>query len=234
MEPTRRRGATAAFSRKATTARNSSRRRRAAPSPSASLSSTRRIRRQRSPRWSFRTMPSAQLTPGTLAFTANVGAPASPQIVTLINRGDGPLTIGAITATGDFHAQPQCPPMLLPGISCNIGVTFSPRSAGAQHGSLVVIDDSNAIPGSQQSVLLSGTAYQPLVALSTGSLSAATNLGGSIIQTVGLTNTGNGPLSIRGMSIGGGASGDWSESSTCPATLQPSASCVVTVGFNPL
>ncbi len=188
---------------------------------------------QRIPVMGVATMPSAQLTTGTLAFTANVGAAASPQSVRLINRGDGPLTIGAITATGDFHAQPQCPPVLLPGISCTIGVTFSPHNAGGERGSLVVIDDSNAVPGSQQSILLSGTAYQPLVALSTGSLSAATNLGGSITQTVGLTNTGNGPLSIRGMSIGGGASGDWSQANTCPPTLQPSASCVVTVEFTP-
>jgi sugar lactone lactonase YvrE len=180
------------------------------------------------------TMALARLGPDRLNFTQNVGAGSAPQTVTLTNRGDGPLSIFAIAATGDFKASPQCPPLLLPGLSCAIGVTFTPHAAGARSGSLVVTDDGNAAPGSNDTVRLSGYGFQPVASLSTAQLSPGANLGGTAApQVVTVTNTGDGALTIRSIGISGAAAGDYTQSSNCLQAIAPGASCAITVGFAP-
>ena len=180
------------------------------------------------------TMALAHLGPDRLTFSQNVGASSAPQTVTLANRGDGPLSIAAIAATGDFKASPHCPALLLPGLSCPISVTFTPTAAGARSGSLVVTDDGNAAPGSNDTVRLTGVAYQPVATLSASILSPGANLGGSAVpQVVTVTNTGNGALTIRAIGIGGAAAGDYSQSNNCLRTIAPGASCSITVNFTP-
>ncbi|HET9848667.1 MAG TPA: choice-of-anchor D domain-containing protein, partial [Candidatus Dormibacteraeota bacterium] len=179
------------------------------------------------------TMALVQLGPDHLSFSQNVGAVTPPQMVNLTNHGDGPLTIGGIAATGDFKAQSHCPPVLLPGISCSIGVTFAPLAGGTRTGTLIVNDDAGSAPGTQQSVRLNGYAYQAVASLSATSLSPGANLGGYVSTSVTLTNTGDGALNVTGISIGGGASGDYSQSSTCLRIIQPGASCSITVNFTP-
>src|SRR5438034_958941 len=190
---------------------------------------------QRIPVTGIATMALVQLTPARLSFSQNVGATAAQQTATLTNRGDGPLTIARILATGDFSAIPHCPPVLLPGLSCSIGVTFTPQAAGARNGSLVVTNDANALPGSQEIMRLTGTGYRPEATLSATVLTPAANLGGSSVpQRVAVTNTGASPLTIRAIAIGGAAAGDFSQTNTCVRTIQPGASCAITVNFTPL
>jgi len=180
------------------------------------------------------TMSLAQLGPERMNFSQNVGATTPPQTATLTNRGDGPLTIGDIAATGDFNATPRCPTVLLPGQSCTVDVSFAPQAAGARHGSLMVTDDANASPGSEQTVRLSGIGYQPVASLSATALSPGANLGGSAsAQTVTVTNTGDGALTIRAIRISGAAAGDYTESNNCLRTIQPGGSCAITVNFTP-
>jgi hypothetical protein len=180
------------------------------------------------------TMALARLGPDRLNFTQNVGASSTPQTVTLTNRGDGPLSIFAIAATGDFKATPHCPPLLLPGISCAIGVTFTPQAAGVRNGSLVVTDDSNAAPGSNDTVRLSGVGFQPVATLSTALLSPGANLGGTAApQVVTVTNTGDGALTIRSIGISGAAAGDDTQTSNGLRAIAPGASCSITVSFAP-
>jgi archaellum component FlaF (FlaF/FlaG flagellin family) len=180
------------------------------------------------------TMALAQLGPARLNFSQNVGATSPQQTVMLTNHGDGPLSIAGIVATGDFKAYPHCPSVLLPGISCSIGVAFAPQAAGSRKGSLLVNDDASAAPGSEQSVLLTGTAYQPLATLSTGTLSPGANLGTSAAaQTVSVTNTGDGVLTVRSVSIAGAAAGDYRQSNNCVRAIQPGGSCSITVNFAP-
>jgi hypothetical protein len=180
------------------------------------------------------TMAMAHLGPDRLNFTQNVGASSAPQSVTLTNRGDGPLSIFGVAATGDFKATPHCPALLLPGISCAIGVTFTPQAAGVRNGSLVVTDDSNAAPGSNDTVRLSGYGFQPVATLSTALLSPGANLGGTAApQVVTVTNTGDGALTIRAIGISGPAGGDYTQSSNCLQPIAPGASCSITVSFAP-
>ena len=180
------------------------------------------------------TMSLAQLGPDRMNFSQNVGASTQPQTVTLTSRGDGPLTIGGIATTGDFSAAPHCPSALLPGQSCTIGVSFAPQAAGTRHGSLMVTDDANATPGSEQTVRLSGFGYQPVAGLSATVLSPGANLGGSATaQTVTVTNTGDGALTIRAIRINGAAAADYLQSNNCLRTIQPGGSCAITLNFTP-
>ncbi|HXN02695.1 MAG TPA: choice-of-anchor D domain-containing protein [Candidatus Dormibacteraeota bacterium] len=188
---------------------------------------------QRIPVTGISTMALARLGPSRLNFSQNVGATSAQQTVTLTNGGDGPLTIAGIAATGDFKALPHCPSVLLPGLTCPIGVTFTPQGAGARHGSLLVTDDANAAQ-SQDTVKLDGIGYQPVATLSTAVLTPGSNLGGSAgPQTVTVTNTGDGALTIRAIAISGAAAGDYRQSSDCVRTLQPGATCTVTINFTP-
>jgi len=189
---------------------------------------------QRIPVLGISTMARARLGPSRLNFSQNVGASSAQQTVTLSNTGDGPLTIFGIAATGDFKALPHCPALLLPGITCPIGIVFTPQASGVRHGSLVVTDDANAAPGSQDTARLDGVAYQPVATLSATALTPGANLGASAgPQAVTVTNTGDGALTVRAIVINGAAAGDYRQSSDCLRTLQPGASCTVTVGFTP-
>jgi sugar lactone lactonase YvrE len=189
---------------------------------------------QRIPVTGVATMALAQLGPDRLNFSQNVGAGTAPQTVTLTNRGDGPLSIGGIAATGDFKATSHCPSKLLPGLSCPIGVTFTPQAAGARSGSLVVTSDGNAAPGSHNTVRLTGFGYQPVASLSAATLSPGANLGGSAApQVVTVTNTGDGALTIGAVGISGAAAGDYTQSNSCLRTIAPGGSCSITVKFTP-
>jgi DNA-binding beta-propeller fold protein YncE len=187
---------------------------------------------QRIPVMGIATMALARLGPSRLNFSQNVGATAAQQTVTLTNNGDGPLSISGIVATGDFKALPHCPSVLLPGLTCPIGVTFTPQAAGVRHGSLVVSDDASGAPGSQDTVRLDGYGYQPVATLSTAVLTPGANLGGSSgAQTVTVSNTGDGALTVRTVAISGPAAADYRQSSDCLRTLQPGAACTITVDF---
>jgi hypothetical protein len=189
---------------------------------------------QRIPVTGVSTMALAFLGPDRVNFSQNVGASTAPQTVTLTNRGDGPLTIGGIAATGDFKAISHCPSLLLPGLSCPIGVAFTPQAAGPRSGSLVVTDDANAAPGSHETVRLTGFGYQPVATLSAAALAPGVNLGGSAVpQVVTVTNTGDGALTIRAIGIRGAAAGDYTQSSNCLRTIAPGGSCAITVRFTP-
>jgi sugar lactone lactonase YvrE len=189
---------------------------------------------QKIPVMGIATMALSQLGPDRLNFNQNVGATTTPQTVTLANRGDGPLTITGIAATGDFKANPHCPSVLPPGISCSISVTFTPQAPGVRKGSLVVTNDANAAPGSVDTIRLNGFGYQPVASLSASVLSPGANLGGSAAaQSLTVTNTGDGVLTIRAIGIGGAAAGDYSQSNNCLRALAPRSACSITVGFTP-
>ena len=66
-----------------------------------------------------------------------------PELSTFEERSSG------IVATGDFKAIPHCPPQLLPGQSCSIGVTFTPQAAGARCNPVARFGEPDAQGGRQ-------------------------------------------------------------------------------------
>jgi hypothetical protein len=204
--------------------------------------------------------PGATVTGGPLAFgTVAVRTTSATQNLTLSYTGTASLTgiVVVVTSpftrvtTGGFPAGvPNCGTTLAAGANCTIKIAFAPTAAGPATGT-VTITASVAVTGSP--VALSGTGAVPLGSATflPTSWSPSAPRGIGIIgptQAFTLTNTSNGLLTGITQGVLGGASpADYTiirNLSTCgPAgggqllgltSLNPGASCVVTVQFSPL
>ncbi|MGA2630827.1 MAG: SBBP repeat-containing protein [Terriglobia bacterium] len=100
--------------------------------------------------------PDIALSPAALSFSSQeVGTTSAPQTITITSNGDSPLTISAITVSGEFAETDNCTGVTLTkfGDKCTINVTFSPTTTGPKSGTATITD--NAL-GSPHSVPLSG------------------------------------------------------------------------------
>jgi len=180
--------------------------------------------------------PNAGLSPGSLKFAPqDVGTSSAPQPVTLSNTGPVPLAVSSIVASGDFAQTNNCNGAVAAGGSCTINVTFAPTGTGTLNGTLTITDNSNGVPGSQQTVSLSGTGYNPGATLSPASL----NFGAQPIntssanKTVTITSSGTTSLSNISISITGANAADFAQTNDCPATLKAGSKCSVSITFTP-
>src|SRR5581483_4561227 len=175
------------------------------------------------------TVPAAVFSPASLAFAAQaVNTSSAAQSVTLSNSGTAPLSVTSIAASGDFSQSNNCGTSVAAGASCTINLVFTPTTIGNRSGSLTLSSNSNPAPAA---VTLSGTGTAAVATLSPGSLSFSSQLLGtsSAAQSVTLSNTGNVALSISAISI----TGDFTQTNTCAASLDPGASCTINVVFSP-
>ncbi|PYV13937.1 MAG: hypothetical protein DMG21_19745, partial [Acidobacteria bacterium] len=100
-------------------------------------------------------LPVATLSPASLTFPSEPEGVTSPgQAVTLTNTGTAPLTVTAITISGDFAQTNTCAASLAPNGACSINITFTPTGLGARTGTLSIADNA---AGSPQTLALSGT-----------------------------------------------------------------------------
>ena len=170
------------------------------------------------------------LSPASLTFPAQlVGTSSSAQSVTLSNTGSAVLSITSITTSGDFSQTNTCGASLAANASCTLSVTFTPTASGLRSGSLTITDSASP---ATQSVSLTGTGVAtPLVSLSPPSLTFPAQKVGtsSSAQSVTLRNTGNASLTITSIK----ASGNFSQTNTCGASVAASASCTISVTFKP-
>lgn len=104
--------------------------------------------------------PFVTLSPANLSFGSQlVGSSTVAQTVTITNSGMMPLHVNAATLTGtnsgDFAttADTCSSTTVAPGVSCTIGITFTPTASGSRTASLSIPDDAT---GSPQTVVLSG------------------------------------------------------------------------------
>ena len=182
------------------------------------------------------TAPVATLSTSSLAFTSQpVNTASSPQSITLTNSGTATLNISGITLTGanaaDYSLTPAstCGGSVGAGASCTINVTFSPTAGGTR---VAVVNISDNAQGSPQQVALSGVAIlAPNVSLSATNLDFSPQNTGtsSTPQTVTLTNSGSADLEITA-SV---ATGNFTQTNNCLATVTAGATCTITVTFAP-
>lgn len=175
----------------------------------------------------------ASVSPASLNFgTVGVGVTSTTQTVTLTNPGVAVLTIStiALSNTTDFTISSKtCASTLQPQANCTVSISFRPSAAGLRSGTLTLTD---SVAGSPQSVTLSGTGGTPQASISPASLSFGT---GSVSvpiapRTVTLTNTGSAVLAITGIALSNTT--DFAiGSNSCGSSLQPLASCAVSVSF---
>ncbi len=83
--------------------------------------------------------PDLAVTPAALGFgDQTVGTTSAARRVTLTNRGNASMDLGALTLSGarGFAVSDNCPAALGPGKVCTATVTFSPSSAGPRSAQL--------------------------------------------------------------------------------------------------
>ena len=176
--------------------------------------------------------PAVTFSTATVSFgTIGTGASSPVQNLTLTNSGTATLTIGAVSASGDFAvAANGCLTTLGSGASCTLGLTFTPTAVGVRSGTFSL--SSNAA-NSPQTVALTGTGGTAGSTLSAGALAfGSINLGNSsAAQTLTISNGGSAPLAISSLKL---AAGDFSQvSTTCVSTVAVNGSCQVVLMFTP-
>jgi hypothetical protein len=200
--------------------------------------------------------PAVILKPTSLTFPGqNVGSAGTPQAATLNNSGTDTLNLATtntlvisgpnaadFTLTGNTSCTASL--AIAPGGACNIAVAFTPGGVGTRTATLTITDDAGAIPGSTQTLALSGTGLGAIVSLNPTSV----NFPPTILNTtsapvnVTLTNTGNAPLTIdTNVTISGTNAGDFAKvlpnvpGTACivDSSVQPNASCNISFTFTP-
>ncbi|MGA9885269.1 MAG: choice-of-anchor D domain-containing protein [Candidatus Acidiferrales bacterium] len=151
------------------------------------------------------TQPTLTLSPTALNFNNVTVGQTSSESVTLINNGNANLLLTAANVTGNgFAISGLSLPKTLPaGQSTTLGVQFTPSSTNAASGSISFTDDSASSP---QTLLLTGSAVAAGGTLSANPGSYNFNsvmVGGSTHQTITLTNSGAGTVTINQVGVTG-------------------------------
>jgi sugar lactone lactonase YvrE len=182
------------------------------------------------------TLPGISATPSTLSFgSLPVETTSDAQTVTVSNTGTAPLQIGAVSGTGDFAETDTCASKTIAvGSYCVINITMTPSTVGTRTGAIQINDNADgahliALSGMGQEmgvgIYPTSLAFgsQPFVSAAQALLTAGTAL------SVAITNTGNLPLQLGGLST----QGDFTETNSCDTTVAVGGSCTLTVNFVP-
>jgi Astacin (Peptidase family M12A)/Divergent InlB B-repeat domain/Abnormal spindle-like microcephaly-assoc'd, ASPM-SPD-2-Hydin len=175
--------------------------------------------------------PVVSASPFSVNFAPQVlGTTSAAKTVTFTNTSTSTVSLNSIATTPSFTQINTCGPVLNPGKSCTVHVSFAPAVSGALTGSLILIDSS---PDSPHTVALSGTADLPL-SFGPTKLAFGTQTVGSTsaAKIVTLTNNSTAVLSLTST-----ASGNYaitSTGTTCGASLAAKAKCNLAITFTPL
>jgi hypothetical protein len=187
----------------------------------------------------------ASVSPPALSFTQTINTTSAAQVVTVGNTGGQPLTLGSIAVSGTNAAEfligaaSTCAAgaVVNGGASCSLQMSFRPAAAGARTASLSIAHSASASP---LTATLTGTGTvtaQPAISASPTALSFGTVSVGqkSTAQSVTLTNSGQAPLTLASLTLGGSASGDFALAGDCTvgAAMAPGGSCSMQLTFAP-
>jgi hypothetical protein len=184
--------------------------------------------------------PAVTLSPASLAFGNQTVGGSITKPITLTNSGSAALGITSIVASGSgFTSAHNCAATLAAAASCTISVTFTPTAAVAYAGTVAV---TSAAAGSPHTVGLSGTGTAPTPLVPVATLApVAVDFGAVTLNTpsatraVSLSNTGNAPLNLSALNLGGANAAEFSQTHNCPVglALAAGASCTISVKFTP-
>jgi hypothetical protein len=177
-------------------------------------------------------------TPAALTFAGQTVATTSvAQNITVTNTGTAPLTVTGVTVGGtnaaDFAATNGCTVAVAPAATCTIAVRFTPAAAGARTGTVTIASN-----GGTATTTLNGTGVAPaapILSAAPASLTfVATNVNAtSAAQTITVTNTGNAPLTVSGVTVGGVNAIDFTATNACTVAVAPAGTCTISVTFRP-
>jgi len=182
-------------------------------------------------------LPIVKLSATSITFAPqSVGTTSASQSVTLTNTGTVPLIIHGFNLTGpnvsSFAFSISSTTTVAAGASCTIHGHFAPASTGALTATITISDNAGLSP---QSITVTGTGLQPVASLSAASLTYVPQLVGtaSASQSVTLTNTGNGTLSITGIQVSGADASSFVFANNCGSSLAAGSSCSIHGHFSP-
>ncbi len=169
-----------------------------------------------------------------------VNTMAAPQMLTVTNNGNGPLTISAIALGGPDAAQfgfaaGQLPVTLQPGANKAWAVGFNPTMVGMFNGTLTFVSDDPMSPNA--TVNLSGNGVSPMIAVSPMTVDFGAQLVGHTSQgrDVTIKNTGTASLTITQLNISGPQMAAFAEVNPpgLPSSLSAGASEPITITLTP-
>ncbi len=172
---------------------------------------------------------------GTQFGTTPTASPHLPRYLYLSNNSTTPITHTPVTLPAPFTLTDRCPTTLLPRTVCQLQITYySPIAPSADSTTLTLDQGLTALitgstlplaTGIGQSVNPSLTITPAVITFPTPVLVAATS---ASTQTVTIGNTGANPFALT-LAL----TGDFTDTTNCPATLLGNATCVVLITFAP-
>jgi hypothetical protein len=186
-----------------------------------------------------------EVKPSSLDFLANDRRPSTrTQTVTVTSGGTAPLRLGGIRLQGPGQAEfrivdNRCENQTLSaGTACTVEVAFVPSgSPGTRSATLVI---PNSTTANLRTVPLYGARAKPLepqirIDPPLGNFGNQAAGRARVGQTFTLASTGQAPLQIGSVGIGGASEREFRiVRNTCNAELSPGSACAVTVVFTPL
>jgi subtilisin family serine protease len=172
------------------------------------------------------------ISPTSLNFgSLVVGTTSAPQNVTITNTGDLPFYVMGPSYGSPLTVTTNCPLLsnIDPGMSCIFSVTFTASTTlGYYQGTFSI---PGSFPGAPANIVVSGTSLDTAAVLSATSLSFSdqpVNTTSSPESTT-LVNTANTPVIISSIQ----ATGDFTQTNNCHASLAVASSCTINVRFHP-
>lgn len=161
-----------------------------------------------------------------VTFAAQLATTTSaPQMVTLMNSGDAPLSFTGVTLVGTFAETNTCPSgstTLAAGSSCTFSITFAPLAGSntSVPGLIEIMDNASPVP---QAITLSGTAQA--FTLSASPTTASVSPGGGANYTISVAPAGgfNAAVSLSCGALPSGAACSFS-----PGSVTPNGSSAIT------
>ena len=171
--------------------------------------------------------PGVSLSNAQLVFGGQLMNTSSlAQTVVFTNSGLSAVNITSIVATTNFADTTNCSGSITAGASCSVNVFFTPTTAGPLSGTLTITDTAGT-----QIITALGQGVRPGLTVTPSFVIFGAQLAGttSLAQTLTATNTGTVELTLNPITV----SSNFSESDQCLTTLQPGASCSISLSFSP-
>ncbi|WP_161570972.1 choice-of-anchor D domain-containing protein [Granulicella sibirica] len=179
---------------------------------------------------------SAALTPSSTTIDFGTRYPLTPhtsRYLYLSNNSDTAISHTPATTSTPFTLTDLCPATLPPHSVCQIQLDYTPPNTPSNDAATLTLDQNISVlvtgqtlpqPTSGSNPTTSLTASPTTLTFSTAIAITAT----SAPQPITLTNTGTTPYPITI-----GVTGDFTDTTTCPASLPAQATCTVNLTFAP-
>ena len=182
--------------------------------------------------------PTASITPGTFSFGTLPVGQSVQQTFQITNTGSADENLGNIyvllgnsIAPSEYSLQNTCSLTLSPSSSCTVTVTFTPSSVGTYNAVLSLsINGGIAV----QTLPIAANVVIPF-SVSPASLTFPSTVVGSsgAAQSITITNNLSTAINAPAFAITGPNAVDFSQTSSCPASLAGGANCAANITFKP-